>query len=187
MPHAGVGLAINITELALTKHKLSKLSRSLGGKRKLISMVSLRNAGVQALSGLLVKGTVSTLFLGSEVDTFLDTAHKSVEAFSAAGAEHIEAAQEFRKDMVGLPPFAETTELTSLLPNEYKDHIGLQNRFESFNMDGAMEIRWGDPVTSGETLTVGAYAAAADILVKHVVEMPLDNGVKKLTSQENNG
>lgn len=187
MPHAGVGLAINVTELAYTKHKLSQLSRTVGGKRKLVSMVSLRNAGVQALAGLLIKGTVSTLFLGSEVDTFLDTAHKSAEALSIGAAENIEAAQEFRNEMVQLHPFAETIDLASSLPDEYKDHIGLENRFESFNMDGDMEIRWGDPVTSGEILTVGAYAAASDLVVKNVVEMPLDNGVKKLTSQENNG
>lgn len=184
MPHAGVGLAINVTELAYTKHKLSQLSRSVGGKRNLVSMVSLRNAGVQALAGLLIKGTVSTLFLGSEVDTFLDTAHKSVEAFSISGAENVEAAQEFRKEMVHLHPFAETTELASSLPDAYKDHIGLENRFESLNINGEMEIRWGDPVTSEEVLTVGASAAASDLVVKNVVEMPLDNGVKKLTSHE---
>lgn len=187
MPHAGVGLAVNVTELAYTKHKLSQLSRSVGGKRNLVSIVSLRNAGVQALAGLLIKGTVSTLFLGSEVDTFLDTAHKSVEAFSISGAENIEAVQEFRKEMVQLHPFAETTELASSLSDEYKDHIGLENRFESFNMNGEMEIRWGDPVNSGEILTVGASAAASDFLVKNVVEMPLDDGVKKLTSRENHG
>lgn len=51
-------------------------------------------------------------------------------------------------------------------------------------MDGDMEIRWGDPVTNGEILTVGAYAAASDFVVRNVVEMPLDNGVKKLTSQD---
>lgn len=187
MPHAGVGLAINVTELAYTKHKLGQLSRTVGGKRKLVSMVSLRNAGVQALAGLLIKGTVSTLFLGSEVDTFLDTAHKSAEALSIGAAENIEAAQEFRKEMVQLHPFAETIDLASSLPDEYKDHIGLENRFESFNMDGDMEIRWGDPVTPGEILTVGAYSAASDLVVKNVVEMPLDNGVKKLTSQENQG
>lgn len=186
MPHAGVGLAINVTELTYTKHKLSQLSRSVGGKRKLMEMVSLRNAGVQALAGLLIKGTVSTLFLGSEVDTFLDTAHKSVEAFSISGAQEIEAAQEFRKEMVQLHPFAETTALASALPDEYKDYIGLESRFESLNMNGEMEIRWGDPVTSGETLAVGAYAAASDVVVKNVVEMPLDNGVKRLTSQEKN-
>lgn len=187
MPHAGVGLAINVTELAWTKHKLSQLSRNVGGKRKLMSIVSLRNAGVQAVAGLLIKGTVSTLFLGSEVDTFLDTAHKSVEAFSISGAENIEAAQEFRKEMVQLHPLAETTELASSLPDAYKDHIGLENRFESLNMNGEMEIRWGDPVTSGEILTVGASAAASDLVVKNVVEMPLDNGVKRLTSRENHG
>lgn len=187
MPHAGVGLAINVTELAYTKHKLSQLSRSVGGKRKLVSMVSLRNAGVQALAGLLIKGTASTLFLGSEVDTFLDIVHKSVEAFSISGAENIEAAQEFRKEMVQLHPFAKIIELASSLPDAYKDHIGLENRFESFNMNGEMEIWWGDPVTSGEILAVGASAAASDLLVKSVVEMPLDNGMKRLTSQENHG
>lgn len=187
MPHAGVGLAINVTELAYTKHKLSQLSRSVGGKKKLVSMVSLRNAGVQALAGLLIKGTVSTLFLGSEVDTFLDTAHKSAEAFSINGAENIEAAEEFRKEMVQIHPLAETTQLASSLPDAYKDHIGLENRFESLNMNGEMEIRWGDPVTSEEILTVGAAAAATDLVIKNVVEMPLDSGVKKLTGHENAG
>lgn len=187
MPHAGVGLAINTTELAYTKHELSKLSRSVGGKKNLVSMVSLRNAGVQALEGLLIKGTVSTLFLGSEVDTFLDTAHKPVQAFSIRCAENIEAAQEFRKDMVQLHPFAETTELASSLPDAYKDHIDLESRFETFNIDGEMEIHWGDPVTPGEILAVGASAAASDLVVKNVVEMRLDSGVKKLTSHENHG
>lgn len=186
MPHAGVGLAINVTELACTKHKLGQLSRSVGGKRKLLSIISLRNAGVQALAGLLIKGTVSTLFLGSEVDTFLDSAHKSVEAFSLTGADSIEAAQNFHKEIVQLHPFAETTALASELPDEYKDYIGLESRFGSLNMDGDMEIRWGDPVTSGEILTVGACATASDLVVKNVVEMPLDNGVKRLTSQEKN-
>lgn len=178
MPHAGVGLAINVTELAYTKHKLGQLSRSVGSKRKLVSMVSLRNARVQALAGLLIQGTVSTLFLGSEVDTFLDTAHKSAEAISIGAVENFEAAQDFRKEMVQLHPFAETTELASSLPDEYIEHIGLENRFESFNMDGEIEIRWGDPATNGEILTVGAFAAASDLVVKTVVEMPLDNGVR---------
>ena len=84
-------------------------------------------------------------------------------------------------------PFAETTELASMLPDEYKDHINLADRFEAFNMDGDMEIRWGDPATTGEILTVGAYAATSDTIVRTVVEMPLDNGVKKLTSLENDG
>lgn len=187
MPYTGVGLAINVTELAYTKNKLNQLSRNGGSKRKLVSMFSFRNAGVQALEGLLIKGTVSTLFLGSEIDTFLDTAHKSVEAFSISGAENIEAAQEFRKEMVQLHPFAETIELASSLPDAYKDHIGLESRFESFNMNGDMEIGWGDPVTSGEILTVGASTAASDVVVKNVMEMPLDNGAKKLTDHEKKG
>lgn len=116
-------------------------------------MVSLRNAVVQALAGLPIKGTVSTLFLGSEVDAFLDTAHGSVEAISTSGAENIEAAQEFRRGVVQMHPFVETTALASALPDEYKEHIGLENRFESLNLDGEMGIRWGDPVTSGEILT----------------------------------
>lgn len=187
MPHAGVGLLINVTELACTKHKLSQLSRNVGGKRKLVEMVSLRNAGIQALAGLLIKGTSSTLFLGSEVDTLLESAYKCVETISTSGAENIEAAQDFHKQMVQLPLFAGTTALASALPDLYKDHIGLESRFEAFNMDGGMEIQWGDPVPPRETLTVGAYAAASDFVVKKVVEIPLDNGVKKWTSHENHG
>lgn len=187
IPHAGVGLVINTIEAEKSTRKLSQLSRSVGGKRQLMSIISFRNAGVQALSGLLMKATVSTLFLGSDYDTFMDTANKAVEVFTPSSMENIEAAQEFHKEMVQLHPFAETPALASSLPGEYNDNIGLENRLESFNMDEEVEICWGDSVPCGKILGDCAKTAASDILVKFVVEVPLDNGVKKLTSHPNNG
>lgn len=184
MPQAEVGLVLNFTELACTIHKLSRLSRSVGGKR-LRSIVSLRNAGVQVLTGMLIKGTVSILFLGNEVNMFLDTAHQSTEEVSAIGVEDIGAAEEFSNEMFQMHPSAETIDLASTPPDEYENSIALENEFASSNMDGEMEIRGGDPVSPGGMLIAGACAAASDIVIKNVAETPLDDRVKRLANHKN--
>lgn len=127
MPQAGVGRVVNITELACTTHKRNQLSRSVGGEKRQILMVSLRNVGVRVLTGMLIKGTGSTLFLGCEVDTFLDTAHQYIEAVSFIDAENIGAAQELSNKMVQMHPSAETTGFASTPPDEYENHISLEN------------------------------------------------------------
>lgn len=102
-------------------------------------------------------------------DEFLDTAHQYIEEATVIGMEDIGVAQELSDEMVQIDPSAETTDSAFTPPDEYENHIGLENEFASSNMDGETKIRWGDPVSPGEMLTAGARAAVSDIVVKNVV------------------
>lgn len=147
MPHAAVGLTINLVESGCIRQGLRQ-----------VSIASFRNDRIQVLAGLCLNGMMLTLFLGSELDTFLDKAQGLVGTSSISGAETIKTVQEFNQGMNHLPLLVETTESASWLADQRKDHINPAARFESGNTGRGMEIFWTDGVPLGEIFTVGTLS-----------------------------